>query len=276
MPSIDINGTNLYYELHGSSGEPLVLVHGSWVDHHSWGAVAPKLAEKHRVLMYDRRGHTKSAQGARPPVMADHVSDFQNLMESLDIAPAHVVANSYGAIIALYLGSSRPSLFKSLVIHEPPLMTLLEGDASLRPQMEDLGRHTEAVCALVAAGRIEEGAELFVETMALGPGQWAKMPQRGRDLFISNARTFLAEQLDPVKFGIDLALLKTINFPVLLTNGTESPALFSRVIALLEKAIPGVQRKTYKGAGHVPQSSHPEEFVASVEEFVAGAGHPKR
>ena len=272
MPTRTINGANLYYEIHGSSGDPLVLVHGSWVDHSSWAAVTPALARDYRVLVYDRRGHSKSGRGARSPVMADHLSDLQNLMEGLDFAPAHVVANSYGAIIGLRLGSASPALFRSLMIHEPPLMTLLESDESVRGQMTELGAHTEDVCALIASGRIAEGAELFVDSMAIGPGAWAKLPQQGRELFITNAQTFLAEQLDPVKFGIDLLSLRTIQFPVLLTNGTRSPLLFARVIALLENAIPGVRRKTYTGAGHVPQSTHPDDFVAAIGEFVSSSG----
>jgi pimeloyl-ACP methyl ester carboxylesterase len=39
-----INGVQLYWELTGNSGEPLVLVHGSWVDHHNWDRVVPSLA----------------------------------------------------------------------------------------------------------------------------------------------------------------------------------------------------------------------------------------
>ena len=44
MPFEKVNNVQLYYESTGS-GEPLVLVHGSWVDHTNWAAVAPPLAE---------------------------------------------------------------------------------------------------------------------------------------------------------------------------------------------------------------------------------------
>lgn len=54
-----MNGVNLYYELHGR-GEPLALVHGSWADATSWRFVVTGLAEFFRVLVYDRRGHSRS------------------------------------------------------------------------------------------------------------------------------------------------------------------------------------------------------------------------
>ena len=59
MPKAQANGVRLYYELHGS-GDPLALVHGSWVDATTWALVLDDLAKSFRVLVYDRRGHSRS------------------------------------------------------------------------------------------------------------------------------------------------------------------------------------------------------------------------
>ena len=56
-----VNVSRLFYELSGS-GDPLMLVHGSWVDHKDWQLVVPSLKKSFRVLTYDRRG-TPSARG---------------------------------------------------------------------------------------------------------------------------------------------------------------------------------------------------------------------
>ena len=45
----------------GDVRDTVVLVHGSWGDHHNWDAVAPMLARSFRVLTYDRRGHSPGA-----------------------------------------------------------------------------------------------------------------------------------------------------------------------------------------------------------------------
>jgi pimeloyl-ACP methyl ester carboxylesterase len=57
MPTANVDGVRLYYELKGTGEIPLVLVHGSWCLHHDWDQVAPRLAKSFRVLTYDRRGH---------------------------------------------------------------------------------------------------------------------------------------------------------------------------------------------------------------------------
>lgn len=64
MSTSTVNGVQLYWELAGNSGEPLVLVHGSWVDHHNWDMVVPLLSQSFRVITYDRRGHSLSERPA--------------------------------------------------------------------------------------------------------------------------------------------------------------------------------------------------------------------
>lgn len=112
-----INGAELYYELSGS-GDPLVLVHGSWVDHTSWQLVVPDLARSFRVLAYDRRGYSLSERPLGQGSRREDEEDLAALVEALDLAPAHVVANSFGGSIALGLAARRPDLFRSLIVHE--------------------------------------------------------------------------------------------------------------------------------------------------------------
>jgi pimeloyl-ACP methyl ester carboxylesterase len=65
MPTESLNGIKSFYERQGV-GPPIVLVHGSWGDHHNWDAVVPGLAREYDVIRYDRRGHSQSlAERAR-------------------------------------------------------------------------------------------------------------------------------------------------------------------------------------------------------------------
>jgi pimeloyl-ACP methyl ester carboxylesterase len=55
------------------------------------------LAEHFRVVAYDRRGHSRSERPARGWTRRDNEDDLIALVEALDLAPAHVVGNSYAA-----------------------------------------------------------------------------------------------------------------------------------------------------------------------------------
>src|SRR5436309_2627253 len=126
-----LNGVDLYFETRGAAGPPVVLVHGSWGDHHNWDAVVPLLARSCRVTTYDRRGHSQSERLAAQGSVRDDARDLAALIEGLGIAPAHVVGNSFGAIVVLDLIIERPDLIASAAVHEPPLIGLLEDDPEL-------------------------------------------------------------------------------------------------------------------------------------------------
>lgn len=130
MPKDRINGVDLYFEISGN-GPSLVLVDGSWIDHHDWDFVVPALAAHFRVLGYDRRGHSESERLPAQGSVHEDVADLAALIELLG-APAHVAANSFGAAISLHLASSRPDLIRSLFVHEPPLFGLLQDDPRTR------------------------------------------------------------------------------------------------------------------------------------------------
>ena len=95
MPATIVNGVQLYWELTGKSGEPLVLVHGSWVDHHNWDPVVPLLSRTFRVLTYDRRGHSQSERPASQGSIREDVADLAAMIDELDLAPAHIVGDFF-------------------------------------------------------------------------------------------------------------------------------------------------------------------------------------
>jgi len=45
---VSINGMQMYYEVSGS-GEPLIVLHGAYMNIPSMGAIIPRLATTHRV-----------------------------------------------------------------------------------------------------------------------------------------------------------------------------------------------------------------------------------
>ena len=238
MPEAEVNGIDLYYELEGS-GEPLVLVHGSWGDATSWRFVVPGLAERFRVLVYDRRGHSRSERPDTPGSVDEDGDDLAALLEALDLAPAHVATNSWGGNIALRLATRRPDVFRSLSCHEPPLWSLLDGDPESQEMLQESARSLEEVGKLIAAGDHEGAARRFVEEVAFGPGAWEnELPAELRAVFVQNAPTFLDELQDPNQLNVDRDALARLEVPVRLTAGSESWPLFPQVIDRLARADP--------------------------------------
>jgi pimeloyl-ACP methyl ester carboxylesterase len=268
MPTANINGVRLYYEVSGAGETPLVLVHGSWCSHHDWDQVVRRLAPSFRVLTYDRRGHSQSQRLVTQGSVREDVADLAGLIEHTGLAPACVVGNSFGAAITLRLAGERPELFRGLIVHEPPLFPLLMDDPSMAPMLEEIGKRLGAVMERIASGDDAGAAEQFVETVALGPGSWAQLAPEFRETLIENAPTWLDEMREPEAIAFDLAWIRAFPRPSLLTLGDQSPPLFPAVIGKLAGALPNAVVVTFPGAGHIPHLTHPDAFTEAIVAFI--------
>ncbi len=108
-------GTLHYHE--AGEGPPLVLLHGSGPGVSGWanfGANLPVFAKHFRCLVLDLPGYGRSDAVAGHPVMvgADAVRDF---LKALNIPKAHILGNSYGAIVGTNVAANSPELVDRFV-----------------------------------------------------------------------------------------------------------------------------------------------------------------
>ena len=166
MSIAECNGVQLYYRRSGA-GEPLVLVHGSWVDCRVWDGVVPLLSRSFEVIAYDRRGHSRSACPPGQGSVRDDVDDLASLIEALELSPAHVAGASLGGSIALRLAAARPELLSSVTVHEPPLFDLLRARGPDMPELTELRAppgHRRV--QRLESGDPEGGARLYFDQVA--------------------------------------------------------------------------------------------------------------
>ncbi len=95
------------------------------------------------------------------------------------------------------------------------------------------------------------------------------MPEEGRTTMIVNAPTFAGESLDPSWADIDLGALSGIDVPVLFTQGDQSPPFFAKIIARMAEGMDNADVETLPGAGHLPQVTHPSQYVAAITRSLA-------
>lgn len=110
-----VNGLEMYYEIHGT-GDPLVVIHGSFMSIESMGALIPRLAETRQVIAVELQAHGRTADIDRPlspDLMAD---DVAALIQELGIEKADVFGYSLGGAIAMRLAIRHPEVVRKLVI----------------------------------------------------------------------------------------------------------------------------------------------------------------
>jgi pimeloyl-ACP methyl ester carboxylesterase len=112
-----VNGLQMYYEVHGSGGTPLLLLHGGLFDIDlQFGALIPGLAADRRVIATDFQGHGRTNDVDRPLTSADLADDVVGLLQHLDVAQADVFGFSIGGATALHLAVRHPELVRKLIV----------------------------------------------------------------------------------------------------------------------------------------------------------------
>src|SRR3954465_14243479 len=111
---VKVNGMEMYYEVSGD-GDPLIVLHGAYMNIPSMGAIIPRLAETHKVYALELQGHGRTTDIDRPityPNLADDVAAF---MDAVGLAKADVFGYSMGAVAGLQLAIRHPEKVNKLV-----------------------------------------------------------------------------------------------------------------------------------------------------------------
>src|SRR5919106_1310296 len=115
----DVNGMNLYYEIHGA-GRPMILLHGGLGSGEMFGPILPALAERHQVIAADLQGHGRTADIDRPIDIRIMADDIAALIGHLGLEKPDIVGYSLGGGVAFFLALRHPELVGKLVIVSTP------------------------------------------------------------------------------------------------------------------------------------------------------------
>ena len=270
-----INGTELHYVSAGTTGTPILLVHGfpeTWWTFHK---LMPLLARRHRVYAVDLRGFGDSATAAGPCDSSTMAEDLHELIRHLDVGPVHLAGQDIAGASIFRLAATHPAAIASLIAVEMGLAGFgLEALADITrggawhigllaaPTIPDLllaGREYDfirtlfaAMCATPDAVSAADIAE-FARTYAR-PAGW----QGAAGLYQSMLRE-----------GPDLRALaatRPLAMPVLAIGAGGGPF----TAATLSQVARAVTTAQLDGVGHYAALEAPDRLAASIETFLAG------
>jgi len=112
-----VNGLQMYYEMHGSGGTPLLLLHGGLFNIDlQFGELIPGLAATRQVIAADFQGHGRTNDIDRPLRSADLAADVVGLLQHLGVAQADVFGFSVGGATALNLAITHRELVRKVIV----------------------------------------------------------------------------------------------------------------------------------------------------------------
>lgn len=111
-----VNGLDLYYEMHGT-GRPLVLLHGAMSGiGTSFGEILPLLAKNRQVIAVEWQGHGRTADIDRPLRFTHLADDIVALLDQLGVESADFFGYSFGAAIAFEVALRAPAKVGKVVL----------------------------------------------------------------------------------------------------------------------------------------------------------------
>lgn len=110
------DGTPIYYETHGT-GRPLIFCYGLLCRRDHWKHQVPYFAARYQVILFDYRGHQKSAmpRNERNLTLEWCARDIQDLMRYLELSEASCLGHSVGVPILTHLAQMEPERVKANV-----------------------------------------------------------------------------------------------------------------------------------------------------------------
>jgi pimeloyl-ACP methyl ester carboxylesterase len=189
MPKINVNGTEIYYEIRGT-GAPILLVMGGSGDAGHFDTIADLLRDEFTVITYDRRGNGRSPAPAswKTTSPEEQADDAAGLLAALGRGPAVVCGTSSGAAFALCLLVRHPAAVRGAILHEPPLFAFIDDpDAARAP----LGARIRSA---METGGPQAATEPWWRYVA-GDDAWDKLAPELRERMKASSETF---------FGIEL------------------------------------------------------------------------
>ena len=262
MPRIKVNGIELYYELHGPDGAPVLVLNNGIIMNaaSSWVFQTKVFSASYRVLQYDCRGQGQSDHPAEAYSMAQHADDLSVLLEVLEIEQAHIAGISYGGEVAQAFALGYPEKTLSLILAD----TVSEVGPELRMVID----------GWVDALRTGDALAFFNATVP-----WNFSPN-----FIANNTALLEDakkryvQLDfpavirlcEAFFEVDFTdRLTEISAPVCIIVGEVDLIKGIPYAQKLRKHLPQAEYHILDGAGHASCWERPAEFNTIVLGFLA-------
>jgi pimeloyl-ACP methyl ester carboxylesterase len=277
--TLDVPGATLTYDVRrGSSDAPPLFIVGLPMAAAGFVTLASHFTDR-TVMTYDPRGSERSTKtDPTSRVTPDvHADDLHRLIEELDVGPVDLFGSSGGAITGLALVSKHPDDVRTLVAHEPPLVSVL-------PDRENAMDATRAIHDTYQAKGFGAGMAHFIAVVSHKgefPDGFAQQPAPDPAMFgmpteDDGTRTdpLLSHMVTTPYYEPDFDALRTASTRIVIAAGEGSDGEMAHRGALAVAERLGKEPVMFPGdhggflGGEYGQTGEPDAFAAKLRDVL--------
>jgi 3-oxoadipate enol-lactonase len=264
MSEAFVNGVQLHYRLDGPEGAPVVvLVNSLGTDLRMWEPQVAALAQRHRVLRHDTRGHGKSATPKGPYTIDMLADDALDLISHAGATRFYVVGISLGGLQALTVGLRRPPGLAGIAICDSRIDVPSESAKAMDDRVQ-LAR--ERGMAPIAEAMIERW--FTPPTLAAKPDYLDTV----RQMLLATSVEGFAGCINAIRHSGLSHRLVTLRVPTLFLAGDQDAALPVDLMREVQSQVPGARAAIIPGAGHLSNLEQPVAFNEALLAFLGQVG----
>jgi len=252
---VPVNGMQMYYEVSGA-GDPIVVLHGAYMNIPTMGAIIPMLAKTHKVYAVELQGHGRTTDIDRPITYQNLADDVAAFMDAVGLSKADVFGYSMGASAGLQLVIRHPEKVNKLIMASGAY--------------DERGRQPEFT-AMIPGMTVEMfvGMPFAAEYRKLAPD-----PNGFREL----VRKVIQLQKEPMAWEADV---KEVKAPVLVIAGDADGYTLEHMLSLFRllggdamgdmgEPLPASRLAVLPATSHTAVMTQPDLLHALIEPFLKG------
>jgi len=235
-------------------GRPVVLLHGIAAGRRVFFRVAPRLAERYRVIVPPLRGEVRPAPHATHDELVD---DLGALLDALDLEDVTLLGTSFGGTVALAYAARR----------DPRVSAIVVQGTFRRFRLRSFDRAAHALSYLFPA---RVGAAYYRRRVRLGPeNRLLAEHAPGLEVLLPDwsGKTPFATLRRRIRIiaALDLAsALQRIDVPLAFLHGTRDKVVPRVLFEELKALRPDARHVLWEGVGHNAALTHPDKVVDEV------------
>jgi sigma-B regulation protein RsbQ len=254
----------------GQAGPDMVFAHGFGCDQQMWRFVAPAFETTRRVVLFDHVGcggaDAKAYDAQRHASIQGYADDLIGLMQAAEVHDAVFVGHSVSAMIGALASIAQPHLFSHLVMLGPsPRYLNAPPDYIGGFERSDI----DGLIDMMETNML--GWADFLAPVVMGEQSPAELTSELKASFCAND-AYIARRFAMATFlGDNRADLPQVSVPSLIIQCSDDAIAPMAVGRYVHQHLKGSTLEVLDASGHCPHMTHPQQTIALIERYLAGA-----